>query len=308
MSISNAFYDIAIKNATKQPQLVDALTEESPILATMPMQAASHGLWNVYEELDSVTAGTLVDMDGELPEVDSSGELKQVDVSILGGVIPVGEDKAAKFGGRQAYVDYKMPNILRETGNDAESSIFYNNLRAYAINQSKTQSAGGSGSTNYSMVAVHWTPGQVIGLFDPNFFGRGIVMDMQWLNNGGLMDIAPSGQSNVMGYKLRMKSNIGIQLVNNRYVSGIVNIDLANNNIPTIAQIQKMLLDCRANPANTLIYCHPAVVSRLGAEYKDNFLQVRNEDRGLNFLVDSWNGVRFVPSYNLLDGTEATVS
>ena len=47
--IKNFFRDVAIAMAKKQTVMIDAVTEEAPILAMLPMQEATHGLRNVYE-------------------------------------------------------------------------------------------------------------------------------------------------------------------------------------------------------------------------------------------------------------------
>ena len=51
MAVTKVFREVAIELATKQRRIVDAITEESPILANMPMMPASHGWHNVYEKL-----------------------------------------------------------------------------------------------------------------------------------------------------------------------------------------------------------------------------------------------------------------
>ena len=99
MSVSKSFREIAIANSKKQPDMVDQILEQAPILGTIPMQAASHGLWNLFERQGTVTGAGLVDFDGVLAEVSSDTDLEQIDLSILGGKIICGEDKAKKFGG-----------------------------------------------------------------------------------------------------------------------------------------------------------------------------------------------------------------
>ena len=66
MAILKSFREIAIANSTKQPDMVDQVLEGNPILDMIPMQPASHGLWNLYEEQGTVTGAGLVDFDSEL--------------------------------------------------------------------------------------------------------------------------------------------------------------------------------------------------------------------------------------------------
>lgn len=311
MALQNVFREIAIEQATKQTTLVNNLLEEAPIVGAMPSEPATHGLHNVYEEITSVTGASQVDVDGELGDVDATTELKQTDLSILGGVIFVGEDKARKFGGAAAYFGKKMPLILRKTGEDLEKAVIYNNLRAYAIAQSKASSAGGSGSANYSILAVTWTPGELTGLYDPNGLGNGTMFDIEALNGGDLYErtMTVDGVSKkIVGYGARVKSYLGIQLANPRYISTLVNIDLDNATPkpPTAAMMDKLLLDCRQN-TSTVLYMHPRVLTYLYT-YKDARLQMNTAQNDVNRVVAFWNGTPIISSYNFTNGTEATVS
>ncbi len=58
------------------------------------MEPSSHGLWNIYESMKDITGGDLVDLDAPLPKVSAESELKQTDLSIIGGEMEVGEDTA----------------------------------------------------------------------------------------------------------------------------------------------------------------------------------------------------------------------
>jgi hypothetical protein len=306
MAVTKSFREIAIANSKKQPQMVDQVLEEAPILDMMPMQAASHGLWNLYEEQGTVTGAGLVDFDDELAEVSSDSELQQIDLSILGGKIYCGEDKAKRFGGFGNYLTTQLPAILKQTGMDTEASIIYNNIRQYAIDNSKVSDALGTGSTNYSILCVNWQPGQVTGLFDPNGFGKGAVMDIMPIANGGLIERTVSSKV-ILQYGARLKSYIGIQLANARYISGIVNIDKTNSKLPSEAQLDDCISDARGRAGTTFLYMHQDVLTALYA-YKGDALQVVNVDRDVNRIMTSWNGIPIITSYNFLKGTESKVT
>ena len=96
-------YEIAASVKGNQQTVVDAVTCEAPILRDIPMEESSHGLWNIYENLTGVTGGDLVDLDAKLPTVGVDSELKQTDLSIIGGEMEVGEDTARKMGGPANY-------------------------------------------------------------------------------------------------------------------------------------------------------------------------------------------------------------
>jgi len=307
MAVNNAYRDIALANATKQTEIVDALLEEAPLLDGMPMQPSTHGFQNVFEEITSVTGAGLVDIDGELPSINAEGKLKQTDLGILGGVMFVGEDKAQKMGGASAYFANKLPSILNKTGSDVELSIIYDNIRAYAIENEKDISAGGSGTANYTILGVTWKRGEVTGLYDPAGYGDGKMFDIKPMNGGELYEKTVDGKV-VAGYGVRIKSTIGIQLANPRYVSAIVNIDLVAGtpSPPTEVMMDNVLLDCRASES-TVLYMHPKVLTYL-YKYKANQLVMVAGETDVNRVVALWNGTPIVASYNFLNGTETTVA
>lgn len=316
MAIKNFFRDVGIAMAKKQSVMIDAVTEEAPMLAQIPMQEASHGLRNVYEELKDVDGAQLLNLDDELPSVGCDGTLGYQDLSVLGGIIRVGEDKAKKFGSAVDYFATKMPSILRQTGADTETSLIYNNIRPYASANSKEQDAGGTTATSqYSMVCVKWVPGETIGLYDADGFGDGKVFDIMPVNGGNVYEYTDSDDVNKLVYGQRIKAYFALQLANTRNVSSIVNIELTADAttdtgykaLPTEAQINKMIRDARGNPANTFIYCHPSVLDALGA-YKGAALQMTPVDGDYSTVLATWNGIKFITSYNFKDGTEAVVS
>lgn len=304
MATTEAFREIAIKRSTKQPQMVDQLLEESPILAAIPMQESSDGLHNTYEELESVTEAQVVDADEALPVVNAKSKLKQIDLSIFGGLIECGEDKARSFGGFPEYVASKQPAILTKTGNSMEQSILYNNIRATASDAGNLQDAGGTGSTNYSILCVKWVPGQTTGLYDPSGFGRGAVMDVTAINGGSLYKDSNSR----LVFGVRYKGYIGIQLANTQYVSGIVNVDIDNDKTPTSDEIEEMLEDARATAGNTFIYCHPRVRRVVFGSFKDGALNMVPADGDYNRLISMWDDIPIVTSRNFKNGDEAKVT
>lgn len=310
MALTEVLRDLAIQKAPKQAVLVDALTEEAPMLAGLPLEASSHGLSNVYEQVTDIDAGDIVDLDEALPTINANSELKQVDLSVFGGKITVGEDKAKKFGGASAYFAKKMPKILRQTGNDMEAGLFYNNFRAHTIANNKDVSAGGSSDTNYSILCVHFVPGEVTGLYDEEGFGNGKVFDMSPINGGNIYE----DSNGVLVYGMRMKTYFGIQLANSRYVSSIVNNDIANDDpagtrtFATETMLDDMVTNARGAVGTTFIYCHPKVKSYIGSIYKLDKMRLQNADREVNSIVDAWNGIPIIGTYNVLDGTEADVA
>jgi len=311
MSTKNLFRELAIKTATKQPGVVDYITEESPIFAMIPMQAASNGIQNKFEELKDVTGAQFVDLDDVIPAIDANGEIVTTDLNQIAGKMEVGEDKLNVLGSSIGqYFDGKLPSILRATGANLETTILYNNIRAYAKANSRLADAGGTNSGSmYSMLCVKWVTGETTGLYDPNGWGNGKVFDIMPIN-GGTLHTLSDGQT--LGYAQRMKMRIGVQLANPRYVSGIANIDLVASTsestgfvkLPTEAMIDDMILNARGNPGNTFIYMHPKLKNALNT-YKGSSLRTDVMVNDFNRTFDLWNGIPIITSYNFSQ-TEAT--
>jgi len=316
--MKNFFRDVGIAMAKKQTHEIDAVTEEAPILAQIPMQEASNGLRNVYEELKDVDGAQLLNLDDELPTIGCDGTLGYQDLSVLGGVIRVGEDKAKKMGGAAAYFAKKMPSILRQTGADTEKSLLYNTIRPYAKANGREQKAGGTtANSQYSILCVKWVSGETTGLYDKDGFGNGKVFDMLPLYGGNVYEFTDTDGKVKVGFAERIKAYFALQLSNPRNVSSIVNVELTADAssdtgykaLPTEAMMNKLIRDARGNPANTFIYCAPAVLDALGA-YKGSALQMTAAaaDDDYNTVIASWNGIRIITSYNFDDGTEAVVA
>ena len=153
-----SLYEIALGPDKSQRAVVDAITCEAPILRDLPMEPSSHGLWNIYESMKDVTGGDLVDLDAPLPKVSAESELRQTDLSIIGGEMEVGEDTARKLGGPVSYFAKKATPVLRKTGMSAERSLLYDNFRAFAIRNGNVQSAGGAGTKTIRFSAFITSP------------------------------------------------------------------------------------------------------------------------------------------------------
>ena len=291
--------ELSVEFAKKQPHQVEYLTEESPILARIKWEQASHPLWNVTEKVTGFSGAGFVEMNSPLPAMNVESKLEKVDLGIMGGEIFVPEDKAQAFGGVSAYMAKKMPVLLKDAGNQTEKRIIYNNYRQYALDNGAAKTAGGSGEGLYSMVIVRQVPGENCGLYSPEGFKNGAMLDVKPINNGSIYHDARG----VLGYGVRVKGYFGMQLMNPKTVSAIVNI--AADKLPTIKQINEALVEAKANPANTAIYLHPRLKSLLESEYKKEILRTSNGDKSLNFLVSTWNEIPMIGSYNFLDGTEA---
>lgn len=321
MNAKNAFREIAIDLAPKQPQLVDYLLEEAPALELVPFFPTTDGMNHVFEELEDVVGNGLVDADAPLPSVTARTGLKQTALSVLGGRMEIGEDKAKQMGGAGVAFQKRLPQVLKKTGKDTEQSVIYNNLRATAIETRNSGvitgsadhaiDAGGIGAVNYSIVVVKYEEGQLGGLYNPDGFGRGMLFDMEPINGGSLYDLRDN--PGVLGYGMRLKSYFGMLMANPRNVASIVNVDLDLDGgefkaLPTAAMIDDAIDAVRGmNNGNTVMYMHPTLAARLRV-YKENILQMQIQERNLDRQLEAWNGIPIITTYNMLKRAEPRVT
>lgn len=291
--------------AKKQPHMVDQITEEAPILSRIKFEAASHGLWNAYEESSEIKGAAMVEMNAPLPTVDTTSQLKKIDLSIWGGEIEVPEDKAQMFGGKEKYFSKKMPRILRQSGMSAERAIVYDNWRKYALDNKLVKSAGATSDGCYTILAVREVPGETIGLYSPEGWKQGAMFDISPINGGSLYKFQKGPHEGVLGYGMRLKAYFGYQIANKKTVAAIVNIKSAH--LPTPGMIDDMLASVRATSASTKLFMHARVLGFLN-EYKADKLRVETGAKDLDRSFTHWNGIEIVTSYNFDDGSEKKIA
>ena len=291
--------EVAVGLSKKQEHFVDSLTEESPILNNMRFEPSTHGLWNAYEDVASISGAGFVDMNAPLPEMKIDSNLKKIDLSILGGEIFLPEDKASVLGIGE-YFARKVPVLLKQAGQTAEQKIIYDNFLPYAIRNGKAINAGGTGK-GYSMIAVRFVEGEMAGLYSGTNIDTTGLLDTMHINGGALY----KNTDGVLGYGMRIKGYIGVQLANPNAISAIVNITAAK--IPTAEQIDDMLISAKASSGSTFIFCHPKVLSLLSS-YKGNVLHAQSGDENFNRSFMAWNGIPFVTSYNFKNGKDDHVN
>lgn len=302
-----SLYEIATTfNKKDQYSIIDAITSEAPILRDLPMEESSHGLWNIYETITDITGAGIAEQDDCLPHIEIDSDLRQTDLSIIGGEMEVGEETARKMGGPAAYFAKMMIPVLRKTGMSAEHRIIYDEFRSFTLEYNKAVSAGGSSNANYTILCVHYVPGEVTGVYDADGFGDGKTFDLTPISGGNLY----KNNDGRLVYGMRLKTYFGLQIANIDYVSAIVNCDISNDKesartFPTIMMLDDLLVNAKAGQ-NTFIYCHPKVKSYLGSLYKLDHLSIQNN--GFSTVIDAWNGVPIVTSFNFENGTEANVT
>jgi hypothetical protein len=275
----------------------------------MPFEPTTHGLSHNYEDLEEITGASFADIDGDVAAVGVESALLTKDLSILSGLDEAGIDKIGKYGGLDKYIARRAPHVLRQTGMDLETAFIYNLFRQTAIDAGNIQEPAteSTGDTGYSMVAIRFQSGVCTGLYDPDGYGSGKLLDMEKVEGGKpyYKDTA-TGRQKVQGWDLR--GYTGALVASTRNVAAIVNINVANigsdTTMPDI--IDEMLLQAQSDRGQTVIVCHPRVKNKLHA-FKGDKLQLNVEDKAFSRRIDLWEGVPIISTFNMLAGTEVDV-
>ncbi len=304
MAVSQTLREIAIDKAKKRPELVDYITEDAPILDQLKWISASHGLWNVEEVLSDITGAQFVDLDAPLPTLDSKTKLQQTYVSVLGGEMVVGEDKAAQFGGAPKYFAKREKHILRKAGMDTEIAIFDNYWRKAAVKQKLYTKAGGSGSALSTIVVCKFDEALNTGIYDPTQFSSGRLIEPKPINGGNLYQINAAG---TLGYGVRYKGRFGWQLLEPKEcVYAICNIDA--NHLPTLDMLEDAIDAVKGKPSNTMILGNYKVLRKTLSALKMANIQYSNGDQSIKTFIGDINGIKICGSYNVSDLNETAVA
>lgn len=294
--------EIAIHMAKTQQEMVDAITEECPVLDSIKFKSASHDMWNVAKNLSSISGGGFVDAGAPLASMKVQRGLKRVDLKVLGGKVFIDQDSALQMGGPAAYFAENELPIISTLSMQAEIEIIYNNLRAFAIANGNKTLCGGAANANYSIIAVRWKPGVTCGLYSPKMFKEGSIVKGEALNGGTLYENAEG----IAGYGYQYKGYLGLQMLDPRTVAVLANVTAANK--PTPMQVDDMLASIRATNANTVIYCHPKAMSILADVGKSAAFRMGPQDKDVDREIEKWNKVPIITSYNFYDAAEANVA
>lgn len=303
--------ELAVANANTQPDIIDNLTEDSPILADMQMQPSSNGMLHLAEKITRIVGGNLIDPDGVRPSMLCETALEQQQLSVLGGIMKKGRDTVDLLGGPGKYFGSKMPSVLRYTGNDVERSIYHNSLVPFAFANDKLISAGGSSTELEYLLVVTWQPGELCGLAHPDFVGGGAnFLEVNPLNGGNYYEDPASPGSMVYGQDAR--SFLGLNLGNARYISGIVNIDLTlvdgvYTAAPTVGMLCDVIDAARPVSGRSFIYCTPKMHTAISNIWKGQNLVMVNADRSASIKLADIEGVAIRPSRNIVTASEALV-
>ena len=312
----NTLNQLSIAKAKTFVDQVDNLTENAPIVKAIPFTASSDQLWDVTSELKLVSSVGRVDLNAPLPGIQIADALQQTQLNIFGAQSFVPEDTATLEGGAAKYFAKNRKAFERQTGMDMEKSYLYNAFLPYALAMNKAghnnvQNAGGAANINYSLLVVRFDELNMTGLFSPLAFKRDTFLEMKAINGGQLYTNPDPNDKYylVNGYGMQMKTFVGVRMLSWKNIGAIVNIDLTQPAPFTVMMINKALLAARSGEAGkTMIMCHPAVKLYLEEIGKVQWMQTQYGQNAANFMLETWNGIPLVTSYNFMDGTETNIS
>lgn len=304
MAGEQTLHEIALDKAKKRPELVDYLTEEAPILNIVKWIAATHGLWNVEEVLDSIQGASFIDLGAPLPQMKAETQLRQTYVNLLGGEVEVSKDKAQQFGGAQKYFARREKAFFKQAGMDTELAIWRDYWRKAAVKNKLTTKCGGNDNL-YTIMVVRFDGENNIGIYDPTQFNQGRLLDPSPINGGALYHLR--SQPGVLGYGVEYRGRFGWQLLNPaRAVHALVNV--SPDHLPTLSQLEDAIAAVRGSAANTYIFGHHKIVQKTFSAIKQADITYVNSDNTIQTTIGAINGIRIIGSYNLPDGTESAVA
>lgn len=298
--------EIALEKAQKRPELVDYLTKRAPILDCLKWIPASHGLWNVEEVLNGLEGAGFVDLDASLPTMKATTKLQTTYVSAMGGVMEVGEDKAAQFGGAAQYFARREEAVLRQAGMDTEKALFTDWWRKAALKSQGTfTKCGGAGNALSTIVVCRFDRENNIGIYDPTGFNSGRLLEVTPINGGNKYFL--KSKVGVLGYGVEYKGRFGWQIVNPKYaVHALVNID--GDHLPTVTQIEDAIASVEGSAADTVIFGYHPVLQKSFNALKQSYIRYGNNDSSIRTTVGDINGIPIVGSYNVSKKDESAVA
>lgn len=314
--MKNTLQDLNVFMSDKQVGILNALTNDNPMLAAIPVKPATHGIYNVYAATTAIDELGEVDFDAALPAVGVSFELNQANLAKVGGTLPMPQDAANLMGGYGTYANDRIPKIISRAGNAHEARLYYKGFMKYALDNKNVVSAGGSTpNKQFSMVAVHFDSDSVTGLYNPTVDGDGKLELFQMLALNGGTEHKLAALNGAIGKEIALYMHYGLQLADPRYVKAIVNIEPRENStdrdkidgMPTGMMIDDLINDVQGNPGNTVIFCNPIIRRYLSLKYNLEKRVVTDAQGKVAYDIYSWSDITFVTSHNIYKGSEAVI-
>lgn len=296
MAAMTTLHEIALKFARKQPGMADSLTEDAPILKRVRWKPASHGMWNVAEKLTEVVGPGFVEADAPLPAMRTSSDLVHTDLHVLGGMMEVPTMRAQKFGGPAKYFSERQDHLLKVAGMTCEKQLVNENWLRAARACKNLRDAGGK-SQGWFILAVRFDELLNVGLYDPDQFDSGRLLKIAPINNAGEYVLSSPEHAGSLGFGVAYRSSFGWQILDPKITCGaIVNID--EENAPTVNMIDDLLAEIRSQPGSTYLFCSPKAKIYGINPHKVEHVRMTMAEKGVQTMVESWNGIEIVTSHN----------
>ena len=313
--LKNQFRELAYQAGIgNQKQLVDFISEEAPIVAALPMDAASDGHIDKVPVLTSADSVPMAELDGPLVELGSTSRIEESQLKMWQGIMKIGIDQATNSGKSVAELFAKQAEgIIRQSGGDMSLTL-YEAFRDYAVRNrvvggytDQVIDATGNANTNYSITAVKFVQSDTSGLYNPKFWSNGKIFDVinPYGEQGGLITDV-NGNTFAIHARI-LKLMIGLRLQNYKHVASIVNIDKAAN-LKTIDIVDKMTRIAQAARNPDVFMMHPEMQRKLGTQVGFDKMEFNDQVRGITTVVPSLNGIPIIADFNLRNGTEANIT
>lgn len=296
MSNMTTLHEIAMKYARKQSGMADALTEDAPILKKVKWKPATHGMWNVAQKLTEVIGAAFVEPDAPLPVMRTGTDLVHTDLHILGGQIEVPTVRALQLGGAAKYFAEQQDSLFKQAGMTTERQLVLENWLKAARVCKNLKDAGGTGE-GWFILAVRFDELLNVGLYDPTQFDQGRLLRISPINGGHEYSLTSPEHLGVLGYGVAYRGAFGWQILEPKVTcAAIVNID--ENNAPTVNMLDDMLADIRSQPGSTYLFCSPKAKIYGINPHKVEHVRMSIAEKGVQTMVESWNGIEIVTSHN----------
>ncbi len=299
--------EISVEQAKTQPEMVDQITEESPILAALKWTPSTHNGWNLAEVVKEIKGASFTDLNAPMGQMSYDSDLQYVSLFNLGGNLEAPQDKADMMGGKAKYFADKQALFLKDAGNTAERDLYYNYFLRAANMDGTSISAGGtaasSGETGLSeIVVMRLDQASNTGIYDPTQFKQGTLLSVTPLNGGNLYRFS----NGVNGYGVQYKGRFGWQLLDpKRTVCAINNI--SKTKLPTLAMLDDAIANVHGKPGSTLVMANVKTLNMLFPSEKMKALHITNGEKSINTQVLDYNGIQIIGSYNVAYGNSAQV-
>ena len=319
---NDTLQQVALSYSKMQQKLVNSFMKELKFMQTVPFMTSTHGIMNQYEEVTGVSGASFREFDAPNAEMDIETIMKQERLGVLAGQMSISEERALMIANNttdsgkaaEQYFAKRTPIILNDAGKATERNFIYNNLyrKCFAYNKliasDKTKrtiiDAGGTGNTNFSIMAIRQNKEENCGLVSPIGENKNELMFMEWLNGGERHVISSGEHAGKIGYEATWKAFLGYQVARPDSLGLIVNIDPDNDKNVTADMIDDLLDRIDADSSDTVLVMNRGMKTKIG-QFKYEKLRTVYADDKIKNVIEEWNGIPVIGTNTQARGTES---